>query len=267
MDRQLRVLAAVLVVALAGGAAILVSRLGTLPAPAVEMAGYSTPLTGRSPSQRHNARLSARALNGTIVAAGETFSFNRTVRSWTVDRGYVKAPVSYDGELVRAFGGGVCQTSTTLYNAALLAGLDLVERNSHVFAPSYVAPGRDAAVAQYDIDLKIRNPYPWPITIRASVVGERLEIRILGSRRPTARIEVTTVVLAALPPARLTMVLPSSPRGNARTSLRSAGAIGFRVVSYRTFFENDHVIRREVLADDTYQAMNRIVALRQAQAP
>ena len=210
MDRRLIAVGLALVVALAGGAAILASRLGTLPAPVVEMAGYSTPLAGRSASQRHNARLAARALNGTIVGPGATFSFNRTVRSWTVDRGYVKAPVSYDGELVRAFGGGVCQTSTTLYNAALLAGLDLVERNSHVFAPSYVAPGRDAAVAQYDIDLRFKNPYSWPVTIRAAVVGERLEVRILGSRRPTAVIEVTTDVLAAVHPARLTSVRPSA---------------------------------------------------------
>jgi vancomycin resistance protein VanW len=266
MNRRIGGLAIALIVTLAVGAALLVSRIGTLPAPAVEMAGYSTPLAGRSPSQRHNARLAARALNGTIVGAGATFSFNQTVRSWTVDRGYVKAPVSYDGELIRAFGGGVCQTSTTLYNAALLAGLDLIERNSHVFAPSYVAPGRDAAVAQYDIDLKIRNPYAWPVTIRASVVGERLEVRIFGPHRPAAVIEVTTDVMATLPPARLTTVR-ESPRNNGRASLRSPGATGFRVVSHRIFSENGHIVRREQLADDTYQAMNRIVAVRQAQAP
>jgi vancomycin resistance protein YoaR len=264
MDRRLVGIA--LVVALAAGAVMLVVRVGTSQPPAVEIAGYSTPLAGRSPSQRHNARLAARALNGVVIGPGATFSFNRTVRSWTVDRGYVKAPVSYDGELVRAFGGGVCQTSTTLYNAALLAGLDLVERHSHVFAPSYVAPGRDAAVAQYDIDLKIRNPYAWPVTIRAAAVGERLEVRIVGSRRPDAAIDVTTEVLAILPPARLTTGRDAL-RSNGRTSLRSPGATGFRVVSHRVFVEQGRVVRRELLADDTYQAMNRIVAVRQAQAP
>ncbi len=266
MYRPVQALALASIVALAMGTAVLVSRLGTLPPPEVELAGYSTPLTGRSASQRHNSRLAARALNGTVIGPGATLSFNRTVRSWSVDRGYVKAPVSYDGELVRAFGGGVCQTSTTLYNAVLLAGLDLVERNSHVFAPSYVAPGRDAAVAQFDIDLKMRNPYPWPVTIRAAVVGERLEVRILGRHRPTAAIDVTTEILAALPPARLTAVR-TSPQSTGRASLRSPGAMGFRVVSYRVFVEDGRVVKRELLADNTYQAANRVVAVRQAQAP
>jgi vancomycin resistance protein YoaR len=266
MDRRALMPAIVCVAALAAGAAILVAVLGTLPPVEVEMAGYSTPLAGRSASQRHNARLAARALNGTVIAPGATFSFNGTVRSWTVDRGYVKAPVSYDGELVRAFGGGVCQTSTTLYNAAMLAGLDLVERNAHVFAPSYVAPGRDAAVAQYDIDLRFRNPYAWPVTIRALVAGERLEVRILGAGRPAAAIDVMVEVLATQPPARVT-ALRDALRSTGRVSLRSAGATGYRVLTYRVFSESGRVVKRELLADDTYQATNRIVAVRQAQAP
>src|SRR5687767_11452496 len=119
-------------------------RLLGAPNPQIEMAGYATSLLGRTSGQRHNARLAAEAINGKAIAPGEVFSFNRAVKSWSVDQGYVKAPVSFDGELVRAFGGGVCQTSSTLYNAALLAGLPIIERHPHVFRPQYIAPGRDA---------------------------------------------------------------------------------------------------------------------------
>jgi vancomycin resistance protein YoaR len=259
-------IAAAAAAALMLGAALFVARVATLRPPEVELAGYATPLAGRSASQRHNARLAARALNGTSIAPGHTLSFNATVRSWTVDRGYVKAPVSYDGELIRAFDGGVCQTSTTLYNAALLAGLGIEERHPHVFAPTYVAPGRDAAVAQYDIDLRVRNSYPWTVTIRARVIGERLEVRVIGKERPRIVAEIVTEIDSALHPARLTTEVDAVAAAR-RASLRSPGAIGYRVSTYRVFSQNGAVVRRELLSDDTYQAANRIVAVRQAQAP
>ncbi|MGQ0568241.1 MAG: VanW family protein [Armatimonadota bacterium] len=264
--RDPRVVVALCTALLIVGGAALVTGLTAAPPGDVEIAGYSTPLTGRSASQRHNARLAARSLNGEIVPPGATFSFNRTVRSWTVDRGYVKAPVSYDGELVRAFGGGVCQTSTTLYNAVLLAGLTIVERHTHVFAPSYVAPGRDAAVAQYDIDLRFSNPYAWPVRIQARIAGDRLDVRLYG-KGPISTVEVITDLLSATTPARLTYAMAAGAQGAGRASLRSPGATGYRVVSYRIFSENSRVVRRELLSDDTYQASNRVVALKQAQAP
>ena len=165
----------------------LVVRLGIGASPEVELAGYATSLRGRTGSQRHNAKKSAQALDGKVIAPGALFSFNAVVRSWSWNQGYVKAPVSFDGELIRAYGGGVCQTSTTLYNAALLAGLPIVERHPHVFAPHYVPPGRDAAVAQRNIDLRFRNPYPWPIRIAASTNEDRLEIRLFRGGEAACR--------------------------------------------------------------------------------
>lgn len=245
---------------------LVVVRLGAPPSE-VELAGYATTLVGRTPGQRHNARLAARALDGVIIAPGGAFSFNRTVRSWTMDRGYVKAPVSYDGELVRAFGGGVCQTSTTLYNAALLAGLTIMERHSHVFAPTYVAPGRDAAVAQYDIDLRLGNPHPWPLRLQARALGDRLEVRVLGRERPPTAVEITADVLSATVPARMVQRIDRPEGASGRTYLRTPGATGYRVVTYRTFSVDGRVIRRELLSDDSYPVMNRVVALMQTRMP
>jgi vancomycin resistance protein YoaR len=247
--------------------ALLAVQLATGAPAEVEIAGYSTMLTGRSANQRHNAGLAAGSLNGVSIAPGGDLSFNKTVRSWTADRGYVKAPVSYDGELIRAFGGGVCQTSTTFYNAALLAGLTILERHAHVFAPSYVSPGRDAAVAQYDIDLRVRNHYPWPIRIRTRVAGERLEVRLLGRMPVPETAEVTANVLSTTSPARLTLAVEEAAGGMSPAAVRSPGATGYRVVTYRTFWRDGRALRHELLSDDTYAAMNRIVMLRQAEAP
>lgn len=251
-------LACAVLVALAAGMSLAAGLLRS-DEPRVLLAGYATPLAGRTVTQRYNARLSAQALDGTVVPAEGVFSYNQTVKPWTVDQGYLKAPVSFDGEIVRAYGGGVCQTSTTLYNAALLAGLDVVERHPHVYAPRYVPPGRDAAVAQYTVDLRIRNPHAWPVRITARTIGDRLEIRIYGAERLGERIEIVTEILAATPPARVTRVLRDA-KGEIGSG-RSAGATGYRVVTSRVFSQAGQEVRSERLSDDTYPAADRVIAL------
>jgi vancomycin resistance protein YoaR len=233
--------------------AALVGYAGFAPPPEVEIAGYATRLEGRTPNQRHNARLAATSLDGSVIAPGAVFSFNRVVRSWSADEGYRKAPVSYNGELVPAFGGGVCQTSTTLYDAALLAGLTVVERHHHVFAPHYVPPGCDAAVAYPSIDLRLRNPYPYPLRIRASADGDQLVVRVLGRRLPNASIAVVPQVLDVYRPARITLV------DSAHLGARNPGMVGFRVITWRVLHRAGQPDRREELSDDTYPAMDRIV--------
>jgi vancomycin resistance protein YoaR len=242
-----------------GIGAALVMSLASAPAPQQRLAGFSTSLAGRSRNQRRNAELAARSIDGKIIAPGGVFSFNRAVKSWSVDQGYVKALVSYDGELVRAYGGGVCQTSTTLYNAALLAGLPIAERHPHVFVPHYIAPGRDAAVAFPGVDLRVSNPHSWPIRIRAAARGDRLEVSLWGAGK-TPSVSVKSEILGATMPQRLTRVVSESRSSSRRTFLHSAGTAGYRVVTYRVFAAKN-VTRRERLSDDTYPAMNRVVAL------
>ncbi|MFN7161682.1 MAG: VanW family protein [Fimbriimonadales bacterium] len=141
---------------------------------------FATSLEGRTQGQRHNATLVARRLNGAILAPNAEWSFNAAVGQWVRSEGYVRAPVSYGGILVPSWGGGVCQTSTTLYNAALLAGLEVTERHAHTIAPSYIGAGRDAAVAQGIADLKIRNPYPFPCRVEFIVNDSRLVCKIFA---------------------------------------------------------------------------------------
>jgi len=251
------VVAGLIAILVTGG--VLALRLAAAPAPRmVEIADYATSLEERSASQRYNARRAAEALNGRVIAPGAVFSFNRTVKPWTIDRGYVKAPVSFDGTLVLAYGGGVCQTSTTLYNAALLAGLPILERHAHVFAPHYVIPGRDAAVAQYTVDLRFQNPFPWPIRIEARARGDRVEVRLAGPRRPDTTAAVTTNVISMTAPAHRIRPAPDSAETGGG-ALWSPGATGFRVVTYRVLYRAGQEWRRERLSDDTYEAMDRIV--------
>jgi vancomycin resistance protein YoaR len=240
-------------------AGLMLAGLSAPPSHDVELAGYSTSLEGRTESQSLNARKAVKALNGKVIGPGMEFSFNKVVKSWSFDQGFLKAPVSYDGELVRAYGGGVCQASTTLYNVALLAGMTIVERHTHVFAPHYVPPGRDAAVAQQTVDLRFRNPYPWPVRIETSSERSRLDIRIFGASRPKETIEIEADVLNTVEPRRLTRVVYRPVGSAGRAYLRNPGATGCRVVTYRVAYRGPTEVRRERLADDTYEAMNRII--------
>ncbi|MBW3621853.1 MAG: VanW family protein [Armatimonadetes bacterium] len=222
------------------------------------LGSYVTSVKGRTPGQRNNALLAARRLDGVAIPAGGILSFNRHVGPWTPDRGYVIALVSYDGELVSDWGGGVCQTSTTLYNAALLAGLEVVERHRHTWAPKYIPPGRDAAVAQVAIDLKLRNPHPWPVRVRTLYRAESIGFEIRGrARGPMASVGAETQ--ATVPPTEILRTDAQLRSGQRR--LLNRGRPGVRVAVYRTPLQGRNRGVRELVSQDSYPAMNRVVAV------
>jgi len=223
-----------------------------------EIGCYMTSLEDRSRTQVHNVALATRSINNTVLQPGQTFSFVKVVNTWTADRGYLKAPVSYDGELVRSWGGGVCQASTTLYNAALLAGLDIVERHRHHWPARYAPLGRDAAVAYSDIDLKFRNNLPCPVRIVGRVEGNRLIYRILSTHRTAYRVRIESQTRSVTLPSEVLQDRTTSGRG--RWKLINRGHPGFYVVTYRTFLYQSST-RRQLLSEDRYPAMNRIVRI------
>lgn len=213
------------------------------------MGRFMTVLEGRTPNQRHNARLATRAIDGVIVAPGAEFSFNEKVGTWSRDTGYRKAPVSFNGQLILAWGGGVCQASSTLYNAALLSGMEVTERHQHRHAPGYVAPGRDAAVAFHGIDLRFRNPNPFPVRIRAALNENRLEFGVYGERAPEHPVRIVTQVRSLALPRTI-----ESGGDGAFARIRNGGKAGFDVATYLVSGD-----RRRLLSTSSYPSMARIV--------
>ena len=123
------------------------------------IAEYVTNTTNNAVRNR-NVELACNALNGTIVRSGEEFSFNDTIGQRTKDKGYGEAAAYFNGEVINEVGGGVCQVSSTLYNAVLIAGLKTTMRRSHTFKPTYVTPGQDATVSWQKPDYRFANvPY------------------------------------------------------------------------------------------------------------
>ena len=119
----------------------------------------------------------------------------------------------------------------------------------------YVAPGRDAAVAYPGIDLRFKNPYAWPLHIRATAHDNRLDVRLLGAHagRKTG---IQTKIVSHSAPTRQTRI-----SRNGHSYRRSIGLDGYRVVSYRVLYEKGRAVRREQLGDDTYAVMNDVTAL------
>ncbi|HHV44914.1 MAG TPA: hypothetical protein GXX57_09665 [Firmicutes bacterium] len=143
---------------------------------------FHTVLMG-SPGRIQNIRLCMTAIDGTVVGPGEVFSFNQVVGERTYEKGYRPAPVIVGSSVVDDVGGGVCQVSSTLYNAVRLAGLEIVERHLHNMSVTYIARGMDATVAWPDVDFKFRNNTPWPVIISAVVDGGQVRTAIIGRKQ------------------------------------------------------------------------------------
>lgn len=140
-----------------------------------------------------NLRLVCKALDGLIIQPGEEFSYNGTVGERTEEKGYKPAGAYSGNRLVKDIGGGVCQGSTTLYNCALLADLEILERNGHGFTVNYVPIGLDAAVNwATKTDLRFRNNWNFPIQIRAEVSDGYMRMKILGTDEKDYYIQMTS---------------------------------------------------------------------------
>ncbi|MDN3018687.1 VanW family protein [Paenibacillus sp. BSR1-1] len=142
---------------------------------------YVTSFNAQNKNRTTNIQLAAEAINNYVVFPGETFSFNRVVGKRTVSRGYQRATVIVRGEYSEDVGGGICQVSSTLFNAVDNAGLQIIERFSHTRKVPYIPPGRDATVSWYGPDFQFKNKYNQPVLIRARTLGNLLIIKLYSS--------------------------------------------------------------------------------------
>lgn len=146
-----------------------------------EIGNYVTYYRESNKERSHNIQLAAEAINNVVLFPGETFSFNKVVGKRTKEKGYLKAPVIVRGELSEDIGGGICQVSSTLFNAVLFDGISIVERYSHSRSVPYVPPGKDATVSWWGPDFIFKNELSHPILIRANARDGRLVVRIFTS--------------------------------------------------------------------------------------
>lgn len=148
------------------------------PRPSPRVIRFETPLLNSSEARTGNIRLVAQKLNGLILPAGGDFSFNREVGPRTMKKGYRKATVYVNGEKVQEIGGGICQVSTTLYNAAVSAGFEITERHEHQKQVPYAAEGKDASVYYGKLDLKFSNNTGSDYTLFCAVQNKAVVVEL-----------------------------------------------------------------------------------------
>lgn len=145
----------------------------------IEIASYSTPIQIDDENRDKNMEISAKKINGTIIKKGEEFSFNKIVGSPTEEKGYEKAGVFVNGKKVKGYGGGNCQVSTTIYNAAKkIDGVEITERHEHDKPVGYIEMGKDATVAYDYLDLKFKNNTNYNLKLKAYIKNNKVYVDI-----------------------------------------------------------------------------------------
>lgn len=211
--------------------------------------GFSTSLEGRSAQQRHNAALAGRFIDGYIIPPGGIFSFNELVGGRSRSKGYEAAPfLNGDGMLEEAPGGGICQLASTIYNAGLLGGLEVIERHPHSRTVLHVPPGRDATIASWRKDLKLKNPFPHPLMVRITSDNNRLTAALRSATDKGFTVEIVSRQLLLEPQAVTVPAKQGQPGGR-----------GFSTATWRVTNESG-VIRKEMLSEDVYPPPSRIIA-------
>lgn len=158
------------------------------------LSSYATKITGRQ-NRLVNVSLAAEKCNGTILLSGEEFSFNKTVGAQNAQTGFKKAGATLNGKPVQAYGGGICQVSSTIFAAALFANLEIVERWEHDYVSSYIAAGMDAAVAWNELDFRIANNTSYPVRIDVDYRDGYLTVTIRGTKTDDAFVRIQTETL------------------------------------------------------------------------
>lgn len=194
---------------------------------------------GRFAYRAHNLKLGASRITGTVILPNHDFSFNQVVGPRTTKEGYRMAPVISLGELVDDIGGGMCQIASTIFAAAFFAGLEVVESKGHSQVSHYIDLGLDSTVVYPNVDMILRNPYPFPVAIRMEVSRGRVRAEILGKEKPYAKIGFERRVVGEIP--FQTVMRPDEQMLQGTFKLDQRGQKGYHVRRRRIFFDEEGV--------------------------
>ena len=219
---------------------------------------FTTRYDASNKNRSNNISLASEKIDGTVIMPGETFSYNQTVGKRTIDAGYKEAGAYAGGKVVQEVGGGICQVSSTLYNAVLYANLEIVDRSNHYFETSYVDPGRDATVSWGSVDFKFKNNRKYPIKIEAISKNGVTKMSIKGIKEEK---EYEVIIQS-----KVTSIIQKNVKYKEDNSLDSSveqveqeGHNGCTSKTYKILKLNGAIVSTEEISADYYHALDKIV--------
>lgn len=222
------------------------------------LATFSTRFDGSNYNRNTNIKLAAKKVNGTVILPGEKFSFNTIVGSRTIEAGFKEGTAYVGGKVVPDVGGGVCQVSSTIYNTALLANMQIVERSNHMFTTGYVAASRDATVYYGSLDFVFKNSRKYPIKMVASANGGVCKVSIYGIKEEKEyEVIIQSKITSYINPTTIYKEDPTLEEG--KEIVEQTAITGCRSEGYKILKLNGKIVSQTLLSKDTYKSRNKIV--------
>jgi len=218
---------------------------------------YTTKYNPAEIGRTKNVTLASNKISNIVLKTGDEFSYNSIVGERTLDRGFSNAKVYAGGDVVDGLGGGICQVSSTLYNAVLYADLEIVSRTCHSLPVAYVPLGRDATVSYGSIDFIFKNPYENPVKITSSVGGGVLTVSVYGKKTLDKKVEISTERLSTTPFSVREEVDQKLLEG--QTKVKQAGSDGAVVNTYKKVIENGTVVSNKLIHKSVYSPITKVV--------
>lgn len=222
------------------------------------LASYTTYFNPRQIDRSYNVSLATKSVDNILLRPEDVFSFNKSVGPRTAANGFRDAPVYIGDEVVPGIGGGICQVSSTLYNAALYSNLVIVERENHIRPVPYAPIGQDATIAGDVIDLKFKNNTSNNIYIRSKINYNEMTVEILGKKPddfPT--IKIIAENMQVTPSKSVVKQDKDMPLGEKKVDIE--GANGYKVTTYRLKYQGNKLVAKEKLYYDIYPVINEVV--------
>ncbi|RKP47220.1 vanomycin resistance protein VanB [Cohnella endophytica] len=224
-----------------------------------KIAEFTTSFSTSGEGRSHNVTVAAKALNETLLMPDEIFEYGKIVAKADKEYGYKEAPVILKGKLTPGIGGGICQVSSTLYNAALMSGLDIVERRNHSLVVHYLPKGLDATFADGFVNFKFRNSTGTQLLIRTVVQDKTLTVKLFGTMPDNVSYRTETEELKVNQPN--IVYVANNKLALGKQDVLQKGEPGYVIQSYLVKSVNGEFAERKKLSKDTYRTQDTLIAV------
>lgn len=224
----------------------------------INLGEFVTRYDVKDQNRSENLAIASKKIDGTIILPGETFSYNKAVGERTISEGYKEAGQYIGGKLVNGIGGGICQLSSTLYNAVLYANLEIVARTNHGYLCAYINAGRDATVSWGTIDFQFKNTRKYPVKIKSTVRNGVVEVAIYGiPEEKEYEVVIEDEIIETIP--NTTTYIDDNTLEKGTEITEQQGFEGAKSITYKILKYNGVVESKTLLSNDTYKPMETVI--------